>query len=150
MDRIGGRGGAAGGGQESLGRKGTDTGICTPRRDRNKVLRGGELWGAMILLPGRKPNSSRTGSSGLAAAEIATRYGVPGIAASDSHSAMEVAMSFNVLPAFRTAPELTAALRQIEWHGSRSSMLIHLTTRYAVWSKAFRRWMARRGVDTDR
>lgn len=66
------------------------------------------------------------------AAELAARYGLPAIAASDSHSALEVAMSFNVLPAFSTAAELVAALGENEWHGSRSTVLIHLTTRYAV------------------
>jgi len=66
------------------------------------------------------------------AAELAARYGLPAIAASDSHSAIEVAMSFNALPAFSTAAELLTALGDNEWHGSRSTVLIHLTTRYAV------------------
>lgn len=74
-----------------------------------------------------------------AAALIASRYGIPGIACSDAHSGLEVAMSFNALPAFETADELRAALRENEWHGSRSTKLIHLTTRWAVWSKAARR-----------
>jgi hypothetical protein len=56
---------------------------------------------------------------------------------------MEVAMSFNVLPAFGSAAELKAALPGVEWHGSRSTKLIHVTTRYAVWSKAVRRRMGR-------
>jgi hypothetical protein len=30
-----------------------------------------------------------------------------------------------------------------EWHGSRSTKLIHLTTRWAVASKAVRRWLRR-------
>jgi len=77
------------------------------------------------------------------AADLAVLYGVPGIAASDSHSGIEVAMSFNVLPAFRSAEELKTALPGVEWHGSRSTKLIHLTTRYAVWSKAVRRRMGR-------
>ena len=34
------------------------------------------------------------------AAEFAQRYGIPGIAASDSHSSFEVAMAFNAMPAF--------------------------------------------------
>jgi predicted metal-dependent phosphoesterase TrpH len=73
------------------------------------------------------------------AALLATRYGIPGIACSDAHSGLEVAMSFNALPAFDSAGELRAALRENEWHGSRSTKLIHLTTRWAVWSKAARR-----------
>ena len=40
------------------------------------------------------------------AAEFAAHYGIPGIAASDSHSAMEVAMAFNAMPHFETADEL--------------------------------------------
>ena len=79
------------------------------------------------------------------AAEFAARHAIPGIACSDSHSAFEVAMSFNALPAFETADELRAGLSENEWHGSRSTVLIHLTTRYAVWSNIVRRW---RGRDT--
>lgn len=74
------------------------------------------------------------------AADLAARYGIPGIACSDAHSGLEVAMSFNALPAFDTADELRAALRENEWHGTRSTKLIHLTTRWAVASKAIRRW----------
>jgi len=77
------------------------------------------------------------------AAELAARYDIPGIAASDSHSAMEIAMSFNAMPAFETAEELVAALAVNEWHGTRSTALIHLTTQYAIWSKAARRRLAR-------
>ena len=77
------------------------------------------------------------------AADLAARYGIPGIACSDAHSGVEVAMSFNALPAFSTADELRAALQENEWHGSRSTKLIHLTTRWAVWSKAARRLLRR-------
>jgi predicted metal-dependent phosphoesterase TrpH len=79
----------------------------------------------------------------LAAAELAARYGIPGIAASDSHSSFEIAMSFNALPAFSTAEELRAALPLNDWQGSRSTVLIHLTTRWAIWSNAVRRWLGR-------
>jgi hypothetical protein len=79
----------------------------------------------------------------LAAAEFAARYGIPGIAASDSHSSFEVAMSCNVLPPFSTAAELKAALPENEWHASRSTVLIHLTTRYAVLSNIVRRWLGK-------
>lgn len=67
------------------------------------------------------------------AAELAARYGIPGIAASDTHSGMEVAMAFNAMPAFDSADALRAALTDNDWHASRSSVLIHLTTRWAVW-----------------
>jgi predicted metal-dependent phosphoesterase TrpH len=73
------------------------------------------------------------------AAEFAARHGLPGIACSDSHTGMEVAMSFNALPAFHTADELRAALSANEWHGSRTTKLVHLGTRWAVASK----WVAR-------
>jgi predicted metal-dependent phosphoesterase TrpH len=79
----------------------------------------------------------------LRAAELAAQYGVPGIACSDSHSSFEIAMSFNALPAFTSAPQLRAALPDNEWHGSRSTVLIHLTTRYAVWSNLVRGWLGR-------
>jgi predicted metal-dependent phosphoesterase TrpH len=79
----------------------------------------------------------------LDAAELAARYGVPGIAASDSHSSFEIAMSFNALPAFSSADELRAVLPENEWQVSRSTVLIHLTTRWAVWSNIVRRWLGR-------
>jgi predicted metal-dependent phosphoesterase TrpH len=77
------------------------------------------------------------------AAEFAARHRIPGIAASDSHSSFEIAMSFNALPAFDSADELRAGLPENEWHGSRSTVLIHLTTRWAVWSNIVRRWLGR-------
>ena len=77
------------------------------------------------------------------AAEFAARYAIPGIACSDSHSAFEVAMSFNALPAFSTAQELREGLAENEWHGTRSTILIHLTTRWAVWSNIVRGWLGR-------
>jgi predicted metal-dependent phosphoesterase TrpH len=73
------------------------------------------------------------------AADFAAQYEIPGIAASDSHSSFEIAMSFNALPVFDSAEELKAGLGENEWHGSRSTVLIHLTTRYAVWSNIIRR-----------
>lgn len=72
------------------------------------------------------------------AADFAQRYGIPGISASDSHSSFEIAMSFNAVPEFDSADELRAALPENEWHGTRSTVLIHLTTRYAVWSNIIR------------
>lgn len=81
----------------------------------------------------------------LKAAQVAARYGVPGIACSDSHSSFEIAMSFNALPVFASADELRAALPMNEWHGSRSTVFIHLTTRWAVWSNALRERKGRAG-----
>jgi predicted metal-dependent phosphoesterase TrpH len=75
------------------------------------------------------------------AADFAVRHRIPGIACSDTHSAFEVAMSFNALPAFETAEELREGLVENEWHGSRSTVLIHLTTRWAVWSNVVRHWL---------
>ncbi len=69
------------------------------------------------------------------AAEFAAQHGITGIAASDTHTAMEVGMSSNRMPAFSTAAELRAALPHNEWHGTRSSILIHVATRWAVLSK---------------
>jgi predicted metal-dependent phosphoesterase TrpH len=78
------------------------------------------------------------------AAELAAEYGIPGIACSDSHSSFEVAMAFNALPAFETADELKAALPDNDWHASRSTVFIHLTTRWAVWRNVFDRWRGKR------
>ena len=77
------------------------------------------------------------------AAEFAARYRLPGIACSDSHSSFEIAMSFNALPDFSNADELVAGLPDNEWHGNRSTVLIHLTTRWAVWSNVVRRWLGK-------
>jgi predicted metal-dependent phosphoesterase TrpH len=78
------------------------------------------------------------------AAELAARYGIPGIAASDSHSSFEVAMAFNALPAFETAEELKAVLPENDWHASRSTVFIHATTRWAVWKNMFDAWRGKR------
>lgn len=78
------------------------------------------------------------------AAEFAARYKIPGIACSDSHSAFEVAMCFNGLPWFDSAEQLKAGLPRNDWHGSRSSTLIHLTTRFAVWKNMFDSWRGKR------
>ena len=78
------------------------------------------------------------------AAELAHHYGIPGIAASDSHSGFEVAMAFNALPPFDTAEELKALLPENDWHASRSTVFIHLTTRWAVWKNMFDAWRGRR------
>lgn len=78
------------------------------------------------------------------AADFAARYGIPGIACSDSHSSFEIAMCFNVLPPFQTADELRAGLPHNEWHGSRSTVLIHMTTRVAVWKNMFDGWRGKR------
>ncbi|HET7685197.1 MAG TPA: PHP domain-containing protein [Candidatus Limnocylindria bacterium] len=78
------------------------------------------------------------------AAEFAARYGIPGIAASDSHSRFEIAMSFNALPAFDDAAGLRQVLPENDWHGSRSTVLIHLTTRWAVWRNMFDGWRGKR------
>jgi predicted metal-dependent phosphoesterase TrpH len=78
------------------------------------------------------------------AAELAARYGIPGIAASDSHSSFEVAMAFNALPPFASAEELKAVLPENDWHASRSSVFIHATTRWAVWKNMFDAWRGKR------
>jgi predicted metal-dependent phosphoesterase TrpH len=80
----------------------------------------------------------------LEAAEFAQRYGIPGIAASDTHSSFEIAMAFNAMPAFETADELRASLLDNEWHASRSSVFIHATTRWAVWKNIFDGWRGKR------
>ncbi len=80
----------------------------------------------------------------LEAAEFAHRHGIPGVAASDSHSRFEVAMAFNALPAFETAEQLKALLPDNDWHASRSSRFIHATTRWAVWKNSFDGWRGKR------
>ena len=53
-------------------------------------------------------------------------------------------MAFNGLAAFDTAEELKAALPDNDWHASRSTVLIHLTTRWAVWKNSFDGWRGKR------
>ena len=78
------------------------------------------------------------------AADFAARYGIPGIAASDSHSSFEVAMAFNAMPHFESADELRHSLTDNDWHASRSTVFIHLTTRWAVWKNMFDAWRGKR------
>ena len=73
------------------------------------------------------------------AADFAAGHGIPGIACSDSHTALEVAMSFNAMPAFASAAELATVLPDNEWHGSRTTKLVHLGTRWAAADK----WVGR-------
>jgi predicted metal-dependent phosphoesterase TrpH len=80
----------------------------------------------------------------LEAAEFAARHEIPGIAASDTHSRFEIAMAFNALPPFASAAELKAGLADNDWHASRSTFLIHLTTRWAVWKNMFDAWRGKR------
>ena len=79
-----------------------------------------------------------------AAAEFAASYGIPGIAASDTHSSFEVAMASNAMPHFETADELRQAVAENEWHASRSTVFIHMTTRWAVWKNLFDGWLGKR------
>ena len=81
-----------------------------------------------------------------AAADFAARHRIAGVACSDSHTALEVAMSFNALPLFASATELAAALPSNEWHGSRSTKLVHLGTR---WAKIMT-WLGGRRRSADR
>ena len=85
------------------------------------------------------------GRHNQAAADFATLHRIPGIACSDSHTALEVAMSSNSLPPFRTAAELKAVLGANLWQGSRTTKFVHLATRWAVLSKR----LARRPETTD-
>ena len=50
-------------------------------------------------------------------------------------------MSFNALPVFESAAELRTSLGRNEWHGSRTTKLVHLGTRWA----AAANWVERRG-----
>jgi hypothetical protein len=53
-------------------------------------------------------------------------------------------MAFNALPAFESADELKRVLPENDWHASRSTVLIHATTRWAVWKNAFDAWRGQR------
>ena len=85
------------------------------------------------------------GRHNQAAADFAALHEIPGIACSDSHTALEVAMSSNSLPPFRTAAELKAVLGANVWQGSRTTKFVHLATRWAVLSNR----LSRRPGTTD-
>ena len=74
------------------------------------------------------------------AAELAAQYDIPGIAASDTHSGMEVAMAFNAMPPFESADELRAALPQNDWHASRSTVLTTTSRHAGRWMNIFDAW----------
>jgi predicted metal-dependent phosphoesterase TrpH len=71
------------------------------------------------------------------AGALAARAGLMATAGSDAHAGAEIGRVMVVLPAFRDAATLRAALAAATIAGRRSSPLVHLFSRYAVWRK---RW----------
>ncbi len=81
-----------------------------------------EVFNARILWPGANRQAQR----------LAQRWGLPGTAGSDAHSAWEVGRAFTLLPPFADAQGLREALRQATWQGRVWGWWIHLISRYAA------------------
>ncbi len=72
------------------------------------------------------------------AAALAQEAGLPGTAGSDAHAYREIGQATLELPPFRNASEMRLALRQSTPALKRSSPLVHLDSRLAVWRKRLR------------
>ncbi len=81
--------------------------------------------------------NARTWSSAAnrRAAALAAESGLPGTAGSDAHAYREIGRATMEAPHFRTAAEMRLALQRATIHARRSSPLVHLDSRFAVWRK---------------
>jgi predicted metal-dependent phosphoesterase TrpH len=70
------------------------------------------------------------------AAELAARASLPGTVGSDAHAPIEVGRATLSMPPFDDAESFRKALKGARIQGRRSILLVHLTSRYAVWRKA--------------
>jgi len=74
-------------------------------------------------------NARAYGNANPLAAEFAKRHGLPGVASSDAHAVMELAVAYTVLAGpFSTAAELRALLPPVDLVTGRASYLIRLWT----------------------
>jgi predicted metal-dependent phosphoesterase TrpH len=71
------------------------------------------------------PNSSRK------AYELARKYGLPGGAGSDAHTASEIGRSYVEMPEFSEAAGFLQSLSQGKINGHKSSPMVHLATTWA-------------------
>jgi predicted metal-dependent phosphoesterase TrpH len=79
----------------------------------------------------------------IQALEFAAEHDLAGTVGSDAHAAFELGRAVMRLPAFSSADELRAVIRQGEAQTVLSSPWVHLTSRYAVWRKKRNRsWTA--------
>lgn len=74
-------------------------------------------------------------SSNEQAQAFAQQYGLKGTVGSDAHAVFELGRATLLLPDFRSAAELKAALSLAQPNLKISSPLVHLYSRFAVWKK---------------
>ena len=84
-----------------------------------------ETFNARCLLPAYNTQAQ----------EFARLHGLPGTAGSDAHAACELGRATMLLPDFHDSDSLKAALPQAQFEARLSPPWIHLTSRYATWSK---------------
>ncbi len=69
------------------------------------------------------------------AQEFARKYNLAGTVGSDAHAAFELGKACLLLPEFKDAQSLREVIRQGQPQVSLSMPWVHMTSRYAVWSK---------------
>lgn len=74
------------------------------------------------------------------ALEFAQKHGLAGTVGSDAHTLRELGRAVLILPDFHDAESLYQVLPQAQTRTRLSSPWIHLTSRWAVWSKKSRAW----------
>jgi predicted metal-dependent phosphoesterase TrpH len=99
-------------------------------RFRNSLARGDELAGIAGLVDWVETHNSRlVGGGNAKAAEFAVAHGLPGVAVSDAHSILEVAVSYTILDGDPGTPDgLRDALAHPELVMSRASYVARLVT----------------------
>ncbi len=99
-------------------------------RFRNSLARTQELDGLAALVDWVEIHNSRiVGKGNERAAEFAGAHGLPGVAVSDAHTIMEVAVSYTILEGDPSTPAgLKAALEGARVVTSRASYLVRLVT----------------------
>ncbi|HEU4571235.1 MAG TPA: PHP-associated domain-containing protein [Candidatus Limnocylindrales bacterium] len=86
------------------------------------------------------------GSGNERAAELARSLGLPGVAASDAHSTLEVGVAYNVMDGDPSTPDgLRAALPTVRIVPGRASYVVRLVTPVAKLVHAVERRRVRKG-----
>jgi predicted metal-dependent phosphoesterase TrpH len=99
--------------------------------------REGSLHGILDLVDALEVFNARTWtkSANDQAATLAKGTGLLGTAGSDAHASLEVGQVRMTLPHFNDVNSFRSALSQGQIHGKRSSVLVHLLSRYATYRK---------------
>ncbi|MFN8629605.1 MAG: PHP domain-containing protein [Chloroflexota bacterium] len=98
---------------------------------RGSMLKDGRLEGLGQLVDWVEAHNARVvgGSGNERAADFAREMGLPGVAASDAHSVLEVGVAYNVVEGDPSTPEgLLAALQTVEIVPGRASYIVRTLT----------------------